>query len=449
MKSYEVIAQLEATSSRLEKERIILDAWNQGCTEFFQGAKLAYDALVTFGVKKVPVIEGEDDGAFVYNLEWQEFTQLLERLRTRELTGNAARDALRSAADAASAAQWNGWYRRILLKDLKCGITETTINKVLESVGGDALDYVIPVFSCQLAKNGEDHPKKIAGKKFLDPKLDGVRLLTILNIENNTVTQYTRDGRINDRFELLTADFAKLLPFLKQSVVFDGEVISRNFQELMRQLNRKKETNTADAKLALFDVIPLTDFLAGECKMTQTARHEVLVGFMPLFAEHCGERVYVIPKMAVDLDTPEGQQQFKEFNRETLEAGYEGILIKDPAASYKCKRTDAWLKIKPFITVDLEVVDIEPGKPDSRFRDTMGGLVCRGIDQGKKIEVTAGSGFNEELRDEIWANRDKVIGRIVEIKGDALTKNKDSDDVWSLRFPSFVQFRGFEPGEKI
>ena len=118
MKSYEVIAQLEATSGRLEKERIILDAWNQGCVEFFQGAKLAYDALVTFGVKKVPVIEGEDDGAFVYNLEWQEFTQLLERLRTRELTGNAARDALRSAADAASAAQWNGWYRRILLKDL-------------------------------------------------------------------------------------------------------------------------------------------------------------------------------------------------------------------------------------------------------------------------------------------------------------------------------------------
>ncbi len=441
MKPYEVIAQLEATSGRLDKERIVLDAWNQGCVEFFQGAKLAYDALITFGVKKVPLIEGEDDGTFVYNLEWSEFTTLLDRLRTRELSGNAARDALRSAADAASAAQWNGWYRRILLKDFKCGITESTINKVLESVGGKALDYIIPVFSCQLAKNGEDHPKKIAGKKFLDPKLDGVRILTILNIENQTVTQYTRDGRQNDRFELIATSFAKLLPFLKQSIVFDGEVVSRSFQELMRQLNRKKETNTADAKLALFDVIPLADFLAGECKLTQTECHELLVGFMPLFAEHCGERVYVIPKMLVDLNTPEGQQQFKEFNRETVDAGFEGIMIKDPKSTYRTKRTDAWLKIKPFITVDLEIVGFEPGKSDSRFRDTLGGMICRGEDQGKKIEVTVGSGFSEDLRDEIWRNQDKVLGQIAEIKGDALTKSKDSEDVWSLRFPSFVQFR--------
>lgn len=39
--------------------------------------------------------------------------------------------------------------------------------------------------------------------------------------------------------------------------------------------------------------------------------------------------------------------------------------------------------------------------------------------------------------------------RIVEIKGDALTKSQGSEDVWSLRFPVFMQFRGLEPGEKI
>jgi DNA ligase-1 len=449
MKPYDVVAQLEATSGRLDKERIIRDAWDQGCVEFFEGAKLAYDVLITFGVKKVPLIEGDDDPTLEFSLEWTKFKEVLKKLQHRELTGNAARDVLRAAADSASVQEWNGWYRRIILKDLKCGITESTINKVLEAAGGDALDYVIPVFSCQLAKNGDDHPKKVSGRKYLDPKLDGVRIITILNIENNTVTQYTRDGRQNDRFELIAASFAKLLPFLKQSIVFDGEVVSRSFQELMRQLNRKKETNTSDAKLALFDIVPLTDFLAGECKMTQTDRHELLVGFMPLLAEHCDERVYVIPKMAVDLNTPEGQQQFKEFNRETLEAGYEGIMIKDPKSTYRTKRTDAWLKIKPFITVDLEIIDLEPGKADSRFHNTLGGIVCRGVDQGKKVEVTVGSGFSEELRDEIWNNRDKVIGRIAEIKGDALTKNRDSDDVWSVRFPTFMQFRGFEPGEKI
>ena len=42
----EIIARLEATSKRTEKEAIIQSAWDAGCVEFFQGARLAYDALV-------------------------------------------------------------------------------------------------------------------------------------------------------------------------------------------------------------------------------------------------------------------------------------------------------------------------------------------------------------------------------------------------------------------
>lgn len=444
----DVIAKLEATTKRTEKEAIVKAAWDAGCTEFFEGARMAYFALETFGVKKVPLIEGEDDPNFETTFTWQKFKDIAVKLEQRELTGNTARDVLRAAANAASVRDWNFWYRRILLKDLKCGITETTINKILEKAGAKAKKYIIPVFSCQLAKNGEDHPKKLAGPKLLDVKLDGVRVITILDVERGTVTQYSRDGRQNDRFSSITAALTKLLPKLKQSIVLDGEMISRNFQELMKQVNRKKDVDTSDAKLALFDILPLADFLTGECKMTQTDRHELLVGMIPMLEEATAGKVYVIPKMSVNLDTPEGQAQFKEFNRETIEAGYEGIMIKDPDATYKTKRTDAWLKIKPWITVDLEIVAVEPGKSESKFANTLGGLVCRGVDQGRKIEVTVGGGYSEDLRDQLWAVRDKLPGYVVEIKGDALTKSQGSD-TWSLRFPVFVQFRGFAPHEKI
>lgn len=444
----DIIEQLEATTKRTEKEAIIKAAWAAGCTEFFEGARMAYYALETFGVKKVPRIEGEDDANFVSSFTWDKFKDIAAKLEARELTGNTARDVLRAAADAASVRDWNMWYRRILIKDLKCGITETTINKILEKHGEAAKKYIIPVFSCQLAKNGEDNPKKMAGPKLLDIKLDGIRVITVMDIERGTVTQYSRDGRENDRFSHIAAALTKLLPTLKQSVVLDGEMISRNFQELMKQVNRKKNVDTSDAKLALFDIVPLKDFLAGECKMPQYKRHEVLVGMMNLFEEVAGEKVYVIPKMSVNLDTPEGQTQFREFNRDAIDAEYEGIMIKDPNASYKTKRTDAWLKIKPWITVDLEIVDVEPGKSDNKFADTLGGLVCRGVDQGKLIEVTVGNGYSEQLRDDIWANRDKMIGQVVEIKGDKLTKEQNSD-TWSIRFPVFMQFRGFDPHEKI
>jgi DNA ligase 1 len=440
MDSTSIVKQLESHTSRLNKEAILLGAWYAGNREFFEGARLAYDSMITFGVKKAPLIEDVDPEGMEFTLDWAKFKSICDKLRSRELSGNAARDVIRSAADNASQDEWNYWYRRILLKDLKCGISETTINKVLNDIGGDALNYIIPVFSCQLAKNADDHPKKMKGAKYLDPKLDGVRIITILDAESKTVTQYSRDGKQNDRFETIATGLAQLLPQLKQSIVLDGEMISRNFQDLMKQLNRKEDVDTSDAKLALFDILPLTDFLAGECKMTQTERQEVLAGFMPLLQTACGDKVYVIPKLLVDLDTPEGQAEFKQFNNETVAAGYEGIMIKDPQASYKCKRTDSWMKIKPFITVDLEVIAVEPGKPESKYKHTLGGLLCRGVDQGKEIEVMVGGGYTEELRDEIWNDQDNVIGRTVEVKGDALTRAQDGA-TYSLRFPVFMGFR--------
>ncbi len=441
MKPADIVARLESTTKRTEKEAIIREAWDAGCFEFFLGAQMAYDALITYGVKKAPLIEGNDEVGFVPTLTWDKFTDICSKLQRRELTGNAARDVLRAAADASSVRDWNVWYRRVLLKDLKAGITEKTINTVLEDIGTQiSKNYQIPVFSCQLAKDGLDHPRKLAGTKMLDPKLDGVRLLTVIDIDEKTITQYSREGRINDRFTAITDALKPLLKRLKQSMVLDGEIVSRNFQALMKQVNRKKDVDTSDAYLALFDVLPWADFLDGGWDKSQRDRHDLLVGMIPTLEELTAGKVYVIPKMTLDLDTPEGQAQYKEFNRETLEAKYEGIMIKDPDAPYQTKRTDAWLKVKPFISVDLEVVGFEPGKPDGKHRDTLGGLVCRGVDQGRLVEVTCGGGYSDELRDEIWRNQDKVLGRIVEIKGDALTKPQDGD-VWSLRFPVFVGFR--------
>ena len=274
------------------------------------------------------------------------------------------------------------------------------------------------------------------------------RMITILDKDKNTVTQYSRDGRVNENFPHIAAALSNLLPHITESLVLDGEMVSRSFQALMKQLNRKEDVDTSDAKLALFDCLPLKNFRAGECIMTQTERHEALVQFQPHFDTVANGNVYVIPKLVVDLNTDEGQKTFKEFNRETIEAGYEGILVKDPNATYRTKRTDAWLKIKPFITIDVSVVDVVPGTPGTKYEKTMGALLCAGVDQGRTIEVSVGSGYSDELRDQIWTNKDSVIGRIIEAKGDVLTKSQNSN-TWSLRFPTFMQFRGWEPGEKI
>jgi DNA ligase 1 len=442
----DVVEALAGTGSRIDKERILQLAWDNQITEFFEGVQVSLDALVSFGVKQVPLIA--DGGNAVEQYSWIEFKALRDQLANRSLTGHAARDALRSAAERAPARDWNLWYRRLLLKDLKAGVTETTINKVLNANGAEAKKFLIPVFSCQLAKPAADHPKKMTGPKLLDYKADGIRLLSVLDKENNTVRQFTREGRENTNFGDIVADLEKLLPVLNESVVLDGEMISSSFQTLMTQVNRKEDVDTTNSSLMLFDIVPLSAFRAGIYKVRQADRHLSLCELIPILLE-ISNRIQVAPKLAVNLSTPEGQAAMAEFNRQALSENFEGIMVKDPAAFYQTKRSDAWLKIKPDLTVDLTVVGVEPGTPDSKFASTLGNLVLEGEDLGRRIRVEVGSGFTEAQRDEIWAAKDSVIGRVAEIKADALTKNQSSDDIWSLRFPVFLRWRGLLPGEKL
>lgn len=452
MKALELIQKLEATSGRIEKEQLIFGAFMHGERAFFIGAALAYDPLITFGVKKVALIEGElddDPGTFTFD----DFLTLATRLRTRELTGNAAKAAINEAAASCHMETWNRFYRRILLKDFKAGVEDKTINKVLARIGDDAKDFIIPIFSCQLAQDGAKppHSKKLTGRKLLDVKLDGVRLLTILDKTAGTVTQFTRNGKPNENFTEITEALKGLLPLIPGSIVLDGEVVSTSFQDLMTQVNRRDAVDTSQTRLALFDIIPLADFKKGQCNRTQEERHHFLSQLVPLLQQATGPLVYVIPKVEVDLNDEEGQATYVEFNRHAIAAGYEGFMVKEPTAPYQCKRTDAWLKVKPFIEVSLTVESIQQGEPDGKYANTLGALVCAGKDDGKTIRVSVGSGLSDAQR-ALWFNDPSlIVGYVVEIRADACTQPEEwrGTDLYSLRFPRFKGVRGTAPGEKL
>ena len=105
------------------------------------------------------------------------------------------------------------------------------------------------------------------------------------------------------------------------------------------------------------------------------------------------------------------------------------------------------LKLKPFIEVSLTVADFEEGT--GRNVGRLGAIICKGEDDGRNIVVNVGSGFTDSQRTEFWASRQQLLGQVVEVRADAATRNQDSESTWSLRFPRFLRFRGFEPGEKV
>jgi len=225
--------------------------------------------------------------------------------------------------------------------------------------------------------------------------------------------------------------------------VLDGEIVGESFQKLMRQAHRKSDADTVDMIYHVFDFIPLEDFERGYWNAQQHKRLSALDRARAKLDKH--DPVQIMPGLEVDLDTSEGHDIMRRFAEDAVKAGYEGIMIKDLGAPYECKRSSFWMKWKPTITVDLNIVGFEEGT--GRNQGRLGAMICEGNDNDRLIRVNVGSGLSDSDRDEYWSARDDLLGRVVEVQADAVTQNQDGS--YSLRFPRFLRFRGWEAGEKI
>ena len=436
------VKKLNLSDSRLHKEDVIkqaLEASVLGSTNainFLSFVKACYNPYITFGVRQVPDTIGIVDA----ENPWDEFNELMLQLSQRRVTGHAARDAIQSTAERFDSNEWNTFLAPVLRRDLRAGISDKTINKICKKT-----DYEIPIFGCQLATNSEGRPE-MKGIKRLEPKLDGVRVLLMVipsDFGDVTTICFSRNCKQFDNFghieEQVRNNWIKIARghqnALINGFVLDGEVIGNTFQELMRQARRKDNVQADDSVFNIFDIIPLSDFREGHWNAQLRKRIDILehirhvVDTMP--------NVELLPHIMVDLDTAAGKDQLERYAKDNVNAGFEGIMIKELEAPYICKRSTDWMKWKPTLTVDLEVVGVEEGT--GRNLGRLGALVCHGVDDGKEITVNVGSGFSDVDRDDYWTNRNLVIGRTAEVLCDVITQNQDG--TYSLRFPRFVRFR--------
>lgn len=433
------ISRLNESDSRLHKENVLSEALslailgNYDSQVFLSLVKATYDPFVTFGIKQV------QNTSDLENREnpWTDYNSLLIKLYNRELTGNAARESLNEMSQRFDSFEWNNFCAPVIRKDLRAGISDKTINKVVKNT-----EYEIPTFGCQLATSCEDRPE-MAGKKRIEPKLDGVRVLMLCSIRDDglrVAASYSRNGKIFENFGHIEKQLMEHMDYLSVKTGFtyfflDGEVVSNSFQELMRQARRKENAQAQDSVFHIFDIIPGEDFVRGYWNAALNSRLMLLNKIRPIVDKM--PNVKLLNHIDVDLDTALGREQFDRYAKDCVSDGFEGVMIKSLNAPYECKRNTFWLKWKPVITVDLEVVDVEEGT--GRNLGRLGALVCSGSDHGKQINVNVGSGFSDADRDDFWINRLLVLGRTVEIMADVISKNQDG--TYSLRFPRFVRFR--------
>ena len=406
MKVSDILTQIKNTAGSNAKKAILLD--NKENESLKNVLKYGLDPFTPFNVVKVPKVKTRLEHPLTEDKAWEEFFRVADECASRQVTGNAAIDRVYTCFSSVPE-QDEKWMRKILKKHLAIGASTKTINKVFPDL--------IPTFDVALAQKFEE--KRIAGKTTVgvEPKLDGIRCFAI--VKNGETLLYARSGKLISNFDnTIGKELVKL-----GDGCYDGEIMGKDFIDLMRQAYRKENTDVSDAYVALFDYLPLEEWETREAKLTTRERHLELstrIGLnFPL------RYVKKVSRMHVDAD----YEVIKALHDKYVSEGYEGAMVKDLDAPYKFGRGFEVMKLKDFHDVDLKIERLIEGT--GKHSGKLGSIVVN----YHGVEVQVGSGLSDDLRDTIWASPDKFIGRMVEVRYQEVTPDG------SLRFPTFVCFR--------
>jgi hypothetical protein len=384
--------------------------------------RLALDPMTQFYQRKIP--------AYTTGEPTMTLKQGLNRLfplASRMVTGNAAISHLTETLSSLSADDAEV-IEKIIAKDLRCGVSVSTANKVWPAL---VMDY-----PCMLCSQYEQKiVDKIKFPAYVQMKMDGMRFNAI--VHNNGVEFRSRNGKELDLKGNLVNEFLALANGV--DCVFDGELMvmfDNDMQFADRQtgngiLNKANKGTISDAEAAmvhasLWDVIPYDDFVKGVCNVLYETRWATVQQLVTGQSAK-GKRIWsVYHKEVATLDDAN-----EEFQR-LLADGYEGIILKDRTGKWEDKRTKSQIKFKGELECDLKIVGIQEGT--GKYEGMLGAIICESNDGVVKVSV--GSGFNDTHRQTLG---DELIGKIVAVKYNARITNKQGEE--SLFLPIFVEVR--------
>lgn len=101
------------------------------------------------------------------------------------------------------------------------------------------------------------------------------------------------------------------------------------------------------------------------------------------------------------------QTQLDALEASCLEAGYEGLMLRDPRAEYVQGRSRALMKLKRFEDAEAEVVGFEESDRVGLLR----AFVVRQAGTGGEFRV--GAGLSEGQRIDFWRMRDRLVGKLL------------------------------------
>ena len=387
-----------------------------------------YDSQRKYGVHKFQIqpIYGNK----TLENDYSYFHDLLDKLANRELTGNAAIDAV-EAAIAQFVKEDKDILAAILHKKLTIGLSKTTFEKIT-GTSTQTTNFAVTL-ACHLEDVKNVDP--VDGTWYASRKCDGIRTVAKITKNNSktTVEFISRQGKPITTLENVTPALQWLVRDLDDGVYYaDGEgcIVDGNgdedFQSILKEIRRKNWT-IENPCYQLFDFVTEDEFLGKTKSKNFDARYAKMLQMLE------GNTFPTIK--ALNQEVLNSQADFDRWEKYVSAGNWEGFMLRKNE-EFKTGRIKTLLKVKKFldaeyIVKDLEIAEMttaEPGLGNVKYKGVKSLIV-----EQKGFKVNVGSGLTKEQRKEWYADPSKIIGKTVTVKYFETTVAKDGTE--SLRFP--------------
>lgn len=409
----EIFDQLQATNSKLEKQRIIRE--NKDNQQFTDTLVFLLSLYILTGMserkinKKVDAVRGAITS-------WE---NAVEYLSTHN-TGTDHDIALIQDFITNQPEDMQDFYKGLITKSIKLGCDAKIVN--------DVIPNLIPTFSVQLGTPREKCKIKTGEWFSLSQKLNGNRCVFVNG------KMMSRQGKEFIGLDHILSDIKKIVA---DSIVLDGELVGKNEEGLSDSANFQKSTGIANSKDAdktslkyvVFDTLPFDEFQQGRSEYTYKIRRQLLLQLKEMIEKHNLQNIEVVQMFYEGID----QTEIDKWLDYCEEHDYEGCMV-NLDSPYECKRVKSLQKVKAFKDIDLMCISVNEATT-GKYRGTLGSITCK----YKNGTVDVGSGFSDEQRDYYFNNPNEIVGKIVTVKYKEATTNKNGGE--SLQFPVFVTVR--------
>ncbi len=423
---FDLIEDIAATSSKNDKQTLVTAGAQS--PEFVRVLEATYNPLKTYGIRPARPT-GPFGDAQVDTYSWQ----VIERLATRFLTGQAAIDAVQGEFSRLTEKSANLLWR-IIRKDLRAGFSESTCNKAKKGMIPE-----FPYQRCCLPKDAKLSEFDWATGVLSQEKADG--MFANLNVEAaGVVSLVSRQGSefpMGEFADLAAEAYARLKHDTQSHgellVERDGAILDREIGNgILNSVLSGGTFGPGERPIYLiWDQIPLASVQPkGRCDRKYVLRLADIVGQLKAI-QQLNPAVRLIPTRKVHSLA----EAYKHAG-ELMKQGKEGTVIKDPGAFWKDGTSKQQVKLKLEFNVDLVIKAVLPGEEGTRIEGRPGKFACETSDGLLKVNVTV---KNEAVRDAVEANPEDWIGRILDVVANDIMDPSESSDCYSLFLPRMAE----------